>query len=111
MNEPYPKREGNFIESSGSSMFAWGLLKAVDLGYLDSDEYLETAKDAFTSLIDNFVTEGEDGSLILNSTVAECGLTSSNVTFEVSTASITQKLTDNISTTLADQSWRMGKMA
>ncbi|ENH64122.1 Unsaturated rhamnogalacturonyl hydrolase yteR [Fusarium oxysporum f. sp. cubense race 1] len=82
MNEPYPKREGNFIESSGSSMFTWGLLKAVDLGYLDSDEYLETAKDAFTSSIDNFVTEGEDGSLILNSTVAECGLTSSNVTFE-----------------------------
>ncbi|RBQ74157.1 hypothetical protein FVER14953_08342 [Fusarium verticillioides] len=82
MNEPYPGREGNFMESSGSSMFTWGLLKAVDLGYLDSDGFLETAKDAFTGLINNFVTEGDDGSLVLNSTVAECGLTSSNVTFE-----------------------------
>ena len=32
MNEPYPEREGNFIESSGSSMFTWGLLKSIDLG-------------------------------------------------------------------------------
>ncbi|KAF4994225.1 hypothetical protein FGRMN_5913 [Fusarium graminum] len=82
MNEPYPERNGNFIESSGSAMFTWGLLKSVKLGYLDQGEYLDTARDAFVSLAKNFITEGEDGSLVLNRTVAECGLTSSNVTFE-----------------------------
>ncbi|KAM0185529.1 hypothetical protein ACHAPI_012150 [Fusarium lateritium] len=82
MNEPYPEREGNFIESSGSAMFTWGLLKAVDLGYLGRDDYLHTARDAFLSLTNNFVENGEDGSIVLNSTVAECGLSGSNVTFE-----------------------------
>lgn len=86
MNEPYPEREGNFIESSGSSMFTWGLLRAIDLGLLDRSEYLDTARDAFSSLVTNFVEEGEDGTIVLNGTVAECGLLSSNVTFEVSTA-------------------------
>ncbi|QPC70588.1 hypothetical protein HYE68_001340 [Fusarium pseudograminearum] len=81
MNEPYPRRKGNFIESSGSSMFTWGILRAIDLGYLDRSEYLDTARDAFTSIVTNFIEAGDDGPIILNSTVAECGLLSSNVTF------------------------------
>jgi rhamnogalacturonyl hydrolase YesR len=94
MNEPYPERKGNLIESSGSSMFTWGLLKAIDLGYLDRNEYLDTARDAFISIVTNFIEEDGDGPIVLNGTVAECGLLSSNVTFEVSTASITRKHTD-----------------
>lgn len=94
MNEPYPGRKGNFIESSGSSMFTWGLLKSIDLGYLDRSEYLDTARDAFTSIVSNFIEAGEDGPIILNSTVAECGLLSSNVTFEVSAVLITRNHTD-----------------
>ncbi|KAM0230349.1 hypothetical protein ACHAPO_009344 [Fusarium lateritium] len=94
MNEPYPKREGNYVESSGSSMFTWGLLKAIDLGYLDRDDYLDLARDAFTSIVNNFIEGDEDGPIILNSTVAECGLLNSNVTFEVSTAPITGNHTD-----------------
>ncbi|KAJ4250993.1 hypothetical protein NW762_011643 [Fusarium torreyae] len=81
MDEPYPEREENFLESSASSMFTWGLLKGVDLGYLDRDDYLDTAQDAFVSLVDNFVEEPEDGSLILNGTVAE-GILGNDVSFE-----------------------------
>lgn len=91
MNEPYPEREGNFIESSGSSMFTWGLLKSIDLKFLDRDEYLDMARDAFTSIIDNFVEEHDGGSIVLNGTVAECGLLSSNVTFEVSTTAMRRR--------------------
>ncbi|KAH6984232.1 glycosyl hydrolase [Ilyonectria sp. MPI-CAGE-AT-0026] len=86
MNEPYPGREGNFIESSGSAMFTWGLLKGVDLGYLNRDDFIETAKDSYLSLVDNFVTEAENGALVLSGTVAECGLLNSNVTFEYYTS-------------------------
>ncbi|KAM5354106.1 hypothetical protein ACJ41O_000756 [Fusarium nematophilum] len=82
MNEPYPEREGNFIEASGSAMFTWGLLKGVDLGYLDRDEFLDTARDSYLSLVDNFVTEDEDGTVTFAGTVAECGLLNANVTFE-----------------------------
>ncbi|KAL6412437.1 hypothetical protein AUP68_03640 [Ilyonectria robusta] len=86
MNEPYPGREGNFIESSGSAMFTWGLLKGVDLGYLNRDDFIETAKDSYLSLVENFVTEAENGTLVLSGTVAECGLLNSNVTFEYYTS-------------------------
>ncbi|KAK7420558.1 hypothetical protein QQX98_002757 [Neonectria punicea] len=82
MNEPYPGQTGNFIESSASAMFTWGLLKGIDLGYLDHTEFMQTARDSYLSLVGNFITEADDGTLTLNGTVAECGLLSSNVTYE-----------------------------
>ncbi|KAF4457438.1 Unsaturated rhamnogalacturonyl hydrolase yteR [Fusarium albosuccineum] len=81
MNEPYPGREPNFIEGSGSAMFTWGLLKGIDLGYLDRYEFLETAQDSYLSLVDNFVTELQNGTVTFNGTVTECIL-NANVTFE-----------------------------
>jgi rhamnogalacturonyl hydrolase YesR len=110
LNEPYPERGGNYIESSGSAMFTWGLLKAVDLGYLDRDDYLDTAKDAFHSLTRNFVEDEANGSIVLNSTVAECGLSSSNVTFEVSILSTNKACLIFLSTTSVEQSLTMVKM-
>lgn len=87
MNEPYPGREGNFIEASGSAMFTWSLFKGMSLGYLDRDDFLETAKSAYLSLVENFASEAENGTLIFNGTVAECGLVDANVTFEVNITS------------------------
>lgn len=83
MEEPYEGMEGNFIESSASAMFTWGLLKGIDLGYLDKANYLVEAKDAFQSLVRNFVVEEDDGRLTYNTTVAECNLLDENVGYEV----------------------------
>lgn len=47
------KREGNFFEASASSMFVYGLAKAVRMNYIDK-KYLETARkgfDGITSLL------------------------------------------------------------
>lgn len=83
MEEPYPGMEGNFVESSASAMFTWGLLVGVRLGYLGR-EILEVARDAYESLVRNFVVEEEGGRLTYNTTVAECNLLDANVGYEVS---------------------------
>lgn len=84
MNEPYPGMEGNYVESSASAMFTWGFLKGINLGYLPRDDFLETAKTSYTSLVDNFIYVEKNGTLSFNGTVAECGLSDANVTFEAS---------------------------
>lgn len=83
MDEPYPAMEGNYIEASGSAMFTFGLLKGIDLGYLEKDVYLEAAKSAYLGLVSNFIVEEDDGKLSYTGTVAECGLGSANATYEV----------------------------
>ena len=55
-------------------MFAWGFMKAIDLGYLDKDEYLQTAKDAYYGLLANFVKFGLEGTIVYDSIVDECNL-------------------------------------
>ncbi|KAM0431506.1 hypothetical protein ACHAPT_005484 [Fusarium lateritium] len=83
MDEPYPHQKGNYIESSASAMFTSGLLAGVRLGYLERKEFLDTAKKGYLGLVRNFVIPQKNGTLEFTGTVAECGLVSSNVTFEV----------------------------
>ena len=83
MDQPYPEREGNYIEASGSAMFTYGLLKGIRLGYLKRSEFLGTAKKAYKGLVNLFVDES-DGHVNYKGTVAECGLSQKNVTYEVS---------------------------
>lgn len=90
MDAPYPGKKGNYIESSGSAMFTFGLLKGVKLGYLKRSEFLQTAQNAYRGLVSTFVQPETNGTLSFTGTVAECGLVSSNVTFEVS-ASLRQR--------------------
>ena len=47
-------REGNYLESSGSSMIACGMLKGARLGVL-GEEYREKGKKTFTALMDRLV--------------------------------------------------------
>ncbi|HEX5168266.1 MAG TPA: glycoside hydrolase family 88 protein [Cyclobacteriaceae bacterium] len=47
-------KQGNYLESSGSSMFVYGLAKAIRMGYLD-ESYLPAVKKAGVGLIKNFV--------------------------------------------------------
>uniref|UniRef100_A0A0B7JSC4 Glycosyl hydrolase family 88 n=1 Tax=Bionectria ochroleuca TaxID=29856 RepID=A0A0B7JSC4_BIOOC len=74
MEDPYPTYEENFIEASGSAMFTYGWFKGITLGYLPKEAYLETAKDSYTSIVKNFISEAEDNRLVLHGTVDECNL-------------------------------------
>ncbi|KAK6854438.1 glycoside hydrolase family 105 protein [Apiospora arundinis] len=78
MNEP--GRAGNYIESSGSAMFASALLKGARLGYLSNDSLAVEAKAAGVRahdyLTSKFVTKTETGLLDYNGTVSVCSLNS-----------------------------------
>ncbi|CRG91272.1 hypothetical protein PISL3812_08320 [Talaromyces islandicus] len=75
----YPSREGNYIESSGSAMFTYGLYKGARLGLFDdgADKYKKAADKAYDYLVDNFVVENQNGTLSWNGTVSVCSLNSS----------------------------------
>lgn len=82
-----PGREGNYIESSGSAMFVYALLKGARLGYLKpgnmSAVSIQVAKRAYRYLSNTFVVYEEDGLLGYNGTVAVCSL-NSTASYEVS---------------------------
>lgn len=81
-----PGREGNYIESSGSAMFVYALLKGARLGYLkpgnSSAVSTQVAKRAYTYLGNTFVVHEADGMLGYNGTVAVCSL-NSTASYEV----------------------------
>lgn len=83
MDDEYVGVEGNYIESSASAMFTYGMLKGVDMGLLDAQTYLAPAKKAYENLVERFVVEAEDGLLDWEGTVL-VGSLSGNATFEVS---------------------------
>jgi rhamnogalacturonyl hydrolase YesR len=69
-----PGREGNYIESSGSSMFVYALLKGGRLGWLNGVE--NVAEKAYGYLVDTFVDDFHNGTLGWNGTVSVCSLNS-----------------------------------
>jgi unsaturated rhamnogalacturonyl hydrolase len=64
---------GNYLESSGSSMFVYGLAKAVRMGYL-SDSYLPNVKKGYDGLIKNFIETDAKNNVHLTKTVGGAGL-------------------------------------
>lgn len=75
---------GNYIESSGSAMFVYGLLKGLRLGLIEGDDYLKTALDGYKLMTETFAVPREgDGALTWQWTV-QTGSLSSNGTYEVS---------------------------
>ncbi|KAK7942903.1 Six-hairpin glycosidase-like protein [Apiospora aurea] len=78
MNEP--GRARNYIESSGSAMFATALLKGARLGYLkDASLAIEATLAGVRAhgyLTDTFVLHNEKGFLDYNGTVSVCSLNS-----------------------------------
>ena len=83
MNEPYPGMDGNYIESSASAMFTFGLFKGIQMGLLTDPGFLETARTGYKLLIDRFVLVNSDGTLSWEGTV-KVGSLGSNGTFEAS---------------------------
>lgn len=83
MDPPYPGMEGNYIESSGTAMFTYGMLKGLRKGYLEDGPYLDSAHRAFDLMADEFaIANGTNCSLNWQGTV-EVGSLSSNGSYEV----------------------------
>jgi unsaturated rhamnogalacturonyl hydrolase len=68
-----PNREGNYLEGSASSMFAYALAKAARLGYIDA-RYRQVAERGFDGLLANLVRENADGTVSLTNIVQVSGL-------------------------------------
>lgn len=68
----FPDREGNYLESSASSMFVYTLAKGVRLGFLPTT-YLSIAQKGYEGILKNFIEE-KDGRINLTGTVSVSGL-------------------------------------
>ncbi|KAJ3567312.1 hypothetical protein NPX13_g6814 [Xylaria arbuscula] len=92
-----PRRESNYIESSGTAMFSYSLLKGSRLGYLPHKFRPAAKKVAVRAqkyLTHTFVIEEDDGTVGYNGTVAVCSL-NSTASYEVS-FSVTCPRTDTL---------------
>lgn len=66
-------REGNWLESSGSSMFVYAIAKGVRLGLLDK-EYAAVAKNGYAGLLAHVISTDADGTLHVNDICRSAGL-------------------------------------
>ncbi len=67
------QREGNYLETSCTAMFAYTFLKAAKLGYLPA-EYWEHGLKALDGLNRNFIREDADGTISLTRVCGVAGL-------------------------------------
>ena len=68
-----PKREGNYLESTCSSMFAYVLLKAYRKGYV-SEKYKDAGIKAYKGIIKNFIKVHPDKTISLTNCCSVAGL-------------------------------------
>lgn len=68
-----PGREGNYLESTCSSMFAYVLLKAYRKGYL-GEKYRDAGIKAYKGIINNFIRVNADKTISLTNCCAVAGL-------------------------------------
>ena len=66
-------REGNYLETSGTAMFAYSFFKGARLGYLGS-EYIEYAEKALEGIKKLYLTEDDSGGLHLGGICSVAGL-------------------------------------
>ena len=69
-----PEAAGNYLETSGSAMACYAVLKGVRLGLLDSEEYLPIGRRIYEGLCREMLKEGEDGKLHLGGICRVAGL-------------------------------------
>ena len=65
--------EGNYLETSGTALFAYAVLKGVRLGYLP-EGYRAWGEAAFYGICDDRLSVGEDGALQLTGICLVAGL-------------------------------------
>lgn len=68
-----PGDEGNYLEGSASSMFAYFLLKSADKGYL-GDKYAIAGKKGYEAIVEQLIEENEDGTISLTQVCGVAGL-------------------------------------
>ena len=68
-----PNREGNYLESTCSSMFAYALLKAYNKGYV-GEKYRKAGVKAYEGIIKNFIRVNPDTTISLTNCCAVAGL-------------------------------------
>ena len=66
-------REGNYLEATASSMFAYALLKATRKGYIDN-KYKITAIKAYNGILENLIKDNGDGTISLTKCCSVSGL-------------------------------------
>ena len=66
-------KEGNYLESSGTSMFAYAFAKGVNKGYLPA-KYKKVANNAFDGLTKQLIKVDADGTITLTQACAVAGL-------------------------------------
>lgn len=69
----FPGREGNYLETSGSSMVSYAILKGVRLGVLD-ESYREVGVKIFNGICDRYLSVNDDGDLNLGGICLVAGL-------------------------------------
>lgn len=68
-----PEAKGNYLETSGSALFAYAVLKAVRLGYLPG-KYRAFAEKAFYGTLQRYLTQDASGTLSLGGICLVAGL-------------------------------------
>lgn len=66
-------KEGNYLEASASSMFAYFLLKGASKGYIDK-KYLADGVKAYNGVVKQFIREQPDGMVDITNVCAVAGL-------------------------------------
>ena len=74
-----PGREGNYLETSGSCMLAYAMLKGARLGILDK-EYAAKGEKTFNGIIDKYLSFHENGEIGLGGICLVAGLGPENNT-------------------------------
>lgn len=67
-------RDGNYLESSASSMFTYALAKGINRGYLAREKYQPAVLKAYAGLVRDCLRTGEDGRLNLTRVCEVAGL-------------------------------------
>ena len=67
------EREGNYLESTASCMFAYAMAKGVNRGYLDG-RFRKIAKKGYDGILEHFIKVDEDGEVHLQKCCAVAGL-------------------------------------
>ena len=68
-----PSAEGNYLETSGSSMIAYAMMKAARLGVLD-ESYAEMGKRTFDGICERYLGFDDEGKLNLGGICLVAGL-------------------------------------
>ncbi len=69
----YPDREGNYLESTGSTMFTYVMIRGVNEGYLPN-AYRATAEESWKGILEQFIREDPNGEIHLTMGCSVAGL-------------------------------------